>query len=105
MIRKYNNISLAFGAPGLVIQIGGYVMSQVSTDPMLALLGALISLAGTALLLVGLAFYAQAKARHPAWCLMGFASIVGLIVLACLKDRSGDSLRQPAPQDRSALPP
>jgi hypothetical protein len=97
VIRKYNNVSLAFGAPGLFIQTAGYVMSQISTELLPALLGFLICLAGTALLLVGLAYYAKAKARHPAWCLMGLASLIGLIVLACLKDRSGESLAQPAP--------
>ena len=44
-------------------------------------LGMLAMLAGTALLLAGFAYYAKAKGRHPAWCLMAFLSIIGLIVL------------------------
>ena len=50
------------------------------------MLGLLVSLVGTGLLMAGLAFYALAKGRSPAWCLMGLLSIIGLIVLACLKD-------------------
>jgi hypothetical protein len=50
-------------------------------------LGSVITLAGTALLITGLVFYAKAKGHHPAWCLMAFLSIIGLIILSCLKDK------------------
>ena len=75
MIKKYNNISLAWGIPGIVLQIAGHVVGQP-----------LLLLVGTILLMIGLAYYGKAKGRSPAWCLMGFLSIIGLIVLACLKD-------------------
>ena len=75
MIRKYNNISLALGIPGIVAQIAGHLMRQP-----------LVLIVGTVLLMVGLAYYAKAKGRSPAWCLMGFLSIIGLLVLASLKD-------------------
>ena len=97
MDKKKNNLSLLFGVPGLLGQIIGRIMlTQVSDDPntaptgqeiMMALGGLGIALLGTALLVVGLAFYARAKGRHWAWCFMGFLSIIGLIVLACLKDQ------------------
>jgi hypothetical protein len=77
MITKYNNVSLAFGIPGIVLQLVGAFAPSV-----------LVQLLGTALLIVGLAYYAKAKGRNPAWCLFAFLSIIGLIVLACLKDRS-----------------
>jgi predicted Zn finger-like uncharacterized protein len=83
MIKRYNNISLALGAPGLILQIAGNVMTRT---PAQFMLGLLVSLVGTGLLMAGLAFYALSKGRSPAWCLMGLLSIVGLIVLACLKD-------------------
>ena len=86
MIAEYNNKSLAFGVPGLVLQIGGNIASSFSTDPTIAALGGVALIVGTILLIVGLAYYAIAKGRHPAWCLMGFLSIIGLIVLAYLKD-------------------
>jgi hypothetical protein len=75
MNKKYNNISLALGAPGIVLQIWGNIIGQ----PIMLILG-------TILLMIGLAYYAMAKGRNPAWCLMGFLSIIGLIVLGCLKD-------------------
>ena len=59
MIKKYNNISLAWGVPGLVIQTAGILCDQ----PLVMWLGSL-------LFLVGLAYYAKAKRQHPAWCLM-----------------------------------
>ena len=43
---------------------------------------------GTLFLLVGLAYYARAKGRSPWWCLFAFLSLIGLIVLACLEDRT-----------------
>lgn len=95
MIAKYNNISLTCGIPGIILQIAGRLIGQP-----------VVIIAGTVLLMVGLAYYAKAKGRSPAWCLMGFLSLVGLIVLACLKDcsknceqtdedRLADSLRSP----------
>lgn len=80
MIKKYNNISLALGIPGLAFQVAGHVIE----NPILLL-------AGTALLMVGLAYYARAKGRNPAWCLMGLLSLVGLIVLASLQDLEKES--------------
>ena len=85
MIARYNNISLAAGAPGLIMQVAGRVM----LDRQQATLGAVVLLVGTALLLTGFAFYAKAKGRHPAWCLCAFLSCIGLMILACLKDHSG----------------
>ncbi|MGO9115406.1 MAG: SHD1 domain-containing protein [Thermoguttaceae bacterium] len=49
----------------------------------------LVFIVGTFLFVAGLAFYAKAKRRHPAWCLMGFLSLLGLIILACLPDLDG----------------
>lgn len=75
MIRKYNRISLVVGIPGLLVQLAGFMTEQP-----------FLKVVGTLLLLVGLAYYAKAKGRNPAWCLMALLSIVGLLVLAILKD-------------------
>jgi len=75
MNRKYNSISLAYGVPGLVIQTAGLFLQN-----------AWVMWLGTLLFVVGLAYYAKAKGRHPAWCLMAFLSIIGMIILGCLKD-------------------
>ncbi len=81
MLKKYNNLSLCFGIPGLVLQIAGFVLNTPEGHLVL-------KVAGTALLLIGLTYYARAKGQHPAWCLAAFLSIVGLIILACLRDKS-----------------
>jgi hypothetical protein len=82
MITRYNNISLAIGAPGFILQVvGNFMISSSARDQ--RLLGAGIILLGTVLWFVGLAYYAIAKGRHPAWCLLAFLSLIGLIVLAC----------------------
>ena len=85
MIKRYNNMSFVFGAPGLVIQAVGNVM--LSTQPRSSL-GIVLFLGGTLLLLTGFSYYAKAKGRHPAWCLMAFLSCFGVFVLAFLKDKS-----------------
>jgi hypothetical protein len=86
MIARYNNLSLLLGVPGFILQIVGNVMRMNSPNG--AALGYLLLLAGTALLIAGLAYYAVAKRQNPAWCLMGFLSLIGIIVLACLPDRA-----------------
>lgn len=89
MIKRYNDRSLLFGVPGILLQIVGRVLT---TQPDVSLNTALVAsaslLLGTALLLVGFAYYAMAKGRSPVWCLAAFLSCFGLIVLALLKDKS-----------------
>ena len=86
MIEEYNRKSFYFGIPGIILQIGGQLMRDSIGEPTAT--GVLISLVGSVLLMTGFVFYAKAKGRHPAWCLMAILSIIGLIVLACLKDKS-----------------
>ncbi len=78
MIKKYNNLSFAVGIPGLLIQFYGTVINSP-----------VLQLAGSAVLIVAFYFYAAAKNRHRAFCLFGLLSIIGLLVLASLKDKSG----------------
>jgi len=89
MVKRYNNISLCFGVPGLILQILGFILRspQRHADGKVPATVFLILLAGTVLLLIGLAYYAKAKGRHPAWCLLAFLSIIGLVVLGCLRDK------------------
>lgn len=86
MIKRYNNISLALGVPGIIIQIVGNFVLQANQETPLGALGGLVLLVGTALLISGLAYYAMAKGRSGWWGLCGFLSFIGLIILACLKD-------------------
>ena len=93
MIARYNNISLALGIPGLILQIAGNVLRS---NPDNETVGVLALVGGTVLLIGGLAMYAKAKGRSPAWGLMGFLSFIGLIVLAMLADRAPNGKRPTA---------
>lgn len=86
MKKEDNRKSLAFGVPGLVLQLGG----KAEGYP-------LITLVGSILLLVGLAYYAKGKGRHPAWGLFGLLSIIGVIILACMKDNDAAELNTGRP--------
>lgn len=68
MIAKYNSKSFLYGVPGILLQIGGNIAAQFAADPTVSGIGTAASILGTILLLVGLAFYAKAKGRNPAWC-------------------------------------
>ena|ERR1700733_6267034 len=83
MIARYNRLSLALGAPGLLIQAVGIYIFQILGH---RTTGRIVAWIGAALLIAGLALYAKAKGRNPAWGLMGFLSLIGLAVLAFLKD-------------------
>jgi hypothetical protein len=75
--------SLAWGAPGLALQIiAGVLVLETQ------MLGLIAMLCGTLLLLVGLGYYAKAKGYHPVWGLLGALSWVGLLLLAVLPDRA-----------------
>ena len=85
MIESENRKSLAIGIPGIALQILGSIMRQ---QPGASPAWTAAVLLGTVLLIAGLAFYARAKGRNPAWGLMGLLSLVGLIILALLKDHA-----------------
>ena len=90
MIKRHNNISLALGVPGIILQIAGNVIFQTNPETGIGLLDALALLGGTALLIAGLAHYAVAKGRSGWWGLCGFLSLIGLLILALLKDHAPD---------------
>lgn len=88
MIKRYNNLSLALGVPGIILQIVGNLVAQANADNSLGLLGVPISLVGTGLLVAGLSYYAIAKGRSGWWGLCGFLSCLGLLILLLLKDEA-----------------
>jgi hypothetical protein len=90
MIKRYNNLSLALGVPGILLQIVGNVISRANTETSLSLLGVPILLLGTGLLIAGLTYYATGKGRSGWWGLCGFLSCLGLLILALLKDKAPD---------------
>jgi hypothetical protein len=88
-LRSLNLISFAFGVPGLLLQLAGNGMARAASvgDAGVAALGSLVTLAGAALLIVGLGYYAKLKGRHWAWGFLGLLSCLGLIVLYLIGKR------------------
>ncbi len=87
MIRRYNNLSFLFFIPVIIAQVAGWILKENHGLGMLALV---LLVGGTLLALLGFGYYAKAKGRSPLWGVVGFLGVLGLLVLAVLKDRSGD---------------
>ncbi len=75
--------SLPLMATGLVAQGAGCLLRWSFPG-----VGGLVSLVGTLLLIVGLAYRAKDKGRSGAWGLCGVFSIVGVIIVAMLGNRA-----------------
>lgn len=85
MIAHYNNLSLALGVPGLILQIAG---GAARVNPSTETAGTALVVFGALCLVAGLSMYAVAKGRSPAWGVLGFFSLLGLIGLGLLEDRA-----------------
>ena len=88
MIKRYNNLSFVFFIPGMILQIVGLIMGGNNAEP--NPITSVLLLVGTVLAITGFGYYAKAKGRSPAWGLAGFLGLIGLVILALLKDKSGD---------------
>jgi hypothetical protein len=98
MITEQKSKSLAFGIPGLSLQIGCMTLSRIlapktgdhSAAPpeWIALSLAIGSLIGVLLLIVGLRYYAKAKGYNPEFGLLGLLSLLGILILAVLPDKT-----------------
>lgn len=51
-------------------------------------IGILLRLIGSVLFISGCVFYAKGKGHHGGWGALGLLSIIGLIVLICMKDKN-----------------
>ncbi|NUP04528.1 MAG: hypothetical protein HOW73_00520 [Polyangiaceae bacterium] len=92
-LKRLNTMSFVLGVPGILLQGAGQNMGGA--------IGAIVTLGGTAMLVVGLVFYAKLRGRHPAFALLGLLSCLGLLILyfipkSCLhcKTSSSFSARQ-----------
>lgn len=84
MIKKYNNISLMLGIPAFIIQMTGAMKS----------IPALFGL-GTIMLLIAFGFYAKSKGRSPLWGLAAILGIIGVLLLAVLKEKPLENAENP----------
>jgi hypothetical protein len=89
MIVRHNRQGLAFDVLGIVLQLAAEFLIDRQRWGLVLPQG--LYMVGTVLLGIGLAYDAKAKGRSPAWCLMALLSIVGVLVLAVLEDRSGST--------------
>jgi len=91
MIKRYNNLSFVYFVPGMIAQIAGMILKAPPDQPSSPQgVSALLLIVGTILAFIGFGYYAKAKGRSMLWGLCGFLSLVGLVILALLKDKSGD---------------
>lgn len=79
-IERLNRISLLLGAPGLLLQVVG----QIVGDEPYVLLGSGLTVAGTILLIAGLASFARMRGRSGWWAALGLLSCFGLLALIVL---------------------
>ena len=92
MIAEYKNKSLVFIIPGLFLQIVSTLILDLGG--IMTPLGYAFFRGGFILLLIGLYFLAQAKGRSFIWCLSALLSFIGLIIVACLKDKSDQQVSE-----------
>jgi hypothetical protein len=93
MNTEQKNKSLAFGIPGLILQIGCLSLSHAwaaknGEHPDWFFLFSAGSLIGLLLLIVGLRHYAKAKGYGSEWGLLGIFSLLGVFVLIALPDKT-----------------
>lgn len=62
--KHYNHYSIAFGVPGLLIQLSFH---------------GVLGVIGAAIFIIGLSYYVRTKGRHPALCLIWTPSILASI--------------------------
>ncbi len=79
-VRLLNTWSFVFGIPGLILQATGNMMYGTTGRGV----GLLVLLVGTALLIVGLGFYARSRGQSGVYGLLGLLSCIGLVILAVL---------------------
>ncbi len=93
---RQNLLSFAFGIPGLLLFVGGYIARGVLgvNGAGNELLAFPIFLLGAALLLVGSIFFARYKGQHSALGLLVFGGCIGLIVLLVIDDKKSKQIRR-----------
>jgi len=79
MIAEYKTKTNLFILLGIVVQIAGMM---IGTEIELAIRGI-----GSILFIIGCCFYAKGKGYNGAWGLLGLLSLIGLLILMCMKDK------------------
>jgi len=92
MISKYKEESLHYGIPGFGLQVIGsviyFIVRYQGNGFELGFVFWLPATIGTVLLFIGLAYYSKAKGYPAVYCFLGLWSLLGIIILSMLKDRT-----------------
>ena len=98
MITEYNRKSLAFGIPGISLQLGWFALLAVfaikdgghgkPVPEWVATLFVLCMFLGAILWLVGCCYYAMAKGYEATVGFLGIFSGIGLLILFVLPDKA-----------------
>jgi hypothetical protein len=84
---------LAFGIPGLILQIGcltsnHILVTKASEYREWIMLLSVGSLVGVLLLILSLRHFAKSKGYGPEWGLLGIFSILGILIVFALPDKT-----------------
>ncbi len=89
--RYYKKTNIGVGS-GMLLQIlGAVVFTAFENGGSAVNIASLMMIGGLFLFVWGTSNYVLAKGRSPAWTLLGFGWLLGLIILVFLKDRSIES--------------
>lgn len=84
MLKEYKGKTNLFILLGMVVQFGGAILvSAMEVDG----LDVLFRIVGAILFVTGCCYYAKGKGYHAAWGLLGLLSLIGLLVLICMRDK------------------
>jgi hypothetical protein len=92
MIPQYSRKSLAIGLPAIaLLSVPVLVWGNagiMSSNTWVTTASVVLPLAGSALFIVALCYYAKAKGYNGALGLLGMLSCLGLLIIALLPDRT-----------------
>ena len=92
MIREYSCKSLAIGLPAIaLLSVPVLVWGNagiMSSNTWVTTASVVLPIAGSALFIVALCYYAKAKGYSGALGLLGLLSCLGLLIIALLPDRT-----------------
>src|SRR5262245_14146861 len=86
----------ALWGSGFVVQIAGAVLNSNSD---FRGYGSLLRFVGLVMIVCGVTQYAKAKGRNPWWGAFGLFSILGVLVVACLRDYSSNTTKEDGPDE------
>ena len=90
MIAQYKTKGDRLTIIGFLLVLGSRFTIWGSASDLMLVLRLVLILVGTVLFVVGCGFLAKAKGHHGTWGVLGLLNIIGyLILLTCLRDRSG----------------